>query len=203
MTSASRRSGRRPGESGTREAILAAATASFGTRGYAATTIRGVAREAGVDTALVHHYFGSKQELFAAAMQLPVDPVTIVPILLAEGVDGLGDRLVRLFLSVWDGTPGQGPMLALIRSAVSHEQAATLLREFVTDVLLGPIARAVGGDRPELRASLVASQMVGLSMARYVVRIEPLTSADADTVAAAVGPTIQRYLSGPLDGPPV
>ena len=201
MTAASRRSGRRPGESGTREAILAAATESFGSSGYAATTIRGVAREAGVDPALVHHYFGSKQQLFAAAMQLPVDPITIVPMLLADGVDGLGERLVRLFLSVWDGTPGQGPMLALIRSAVSHEQAATLLREFVTDVLLGPIARAVGGDRPELRASLVASQMVGLSMARYVVRIEPLASADAGTLAAAVGPTIQRYLSGPLDSP--
>lgn len=141
-------------------------------------------------------------KLFAAALQLPVDPVTIVPMLLAEGVDGLGERLVRLFLSVWDATPGQGPMLAMVRSAVSHEQAATLLREFLTDVVVGPVARAVGDDRPELRASLVASQMIGLAMARYVVRIEPLAIADADTVAAVLGPTVQRYLSGALDRPP-
>ena len=121
-----RRSGRRPGDSGTREAILAAAKESFAASGYDATTIRGVGRAAGVDPALVHHFFGTKQDLFAAAMDLPVDPAQMVPALLADGVDGLGERLVRMFLLVWDSTPGQGPMLALLRSAAANDQAAAL-----------------------------------------------------------------------------
>ena len=196
--SAARRPGRRPGDSGTREAILDAAKDSFAATGYDATTIRGVARTAGVDPALVHHFFGTKQALFGAAMELPVDPATLVPALLAEGTHGLGERLVRMFLAVWDATPGQAPMLALVRSAAAHEQAATLLREFITDVVLGPLARAAAPDRPQLRATLVASQMMGLAMARYVVRVDPLATADADTLAPLIGPNLQRYLTGHL-----
>lgn len=193
-----RRSGRRPGDSGTREAILAAAKESFAASGYVATTIRGVGRAAGVDPALVHHFFGPKQDLFAAAMDLPVDPAQIVPALLADGVDGLGERLVRMFLLVWDSTPGQGPMLALLRSAAANDQAAAMLREFLTHAMLGPLARAAGRDRPELRASLVGSQMMGLAVARYVVRLDPLATADADAIAPIIGPTVQRYLTGDL-----
>ena len=192
------RTGRRPGDSGTREAILAAARESFGSAGYGGTTIRGVARAAGVDPALVHHFFGNKDGLFGAAMELPFDPSVVVAGLLAEGLDGLGERIVRTFLSIWDGTPGQGPMLALLRSAVSDEQAATSLRTFLSRVLLTPLAKAATDDRPELRASLVGSQMVGMAVARYVVRIEPLASATADELAPAVGPTLDRYLTGPL-----
>jgi AcrR family transcriptional regulator len=194
-----RRSGRRPGDSGTREAILSAAKDSFAASGYDATTIRGVARAAGVDPALVHHFFGTKQELFGAAMELPVHPATLVPALLAEGPDGLGERLVRTFLAVWDASPGQAPMLALVRSAAANDQAAGLLREFITDSVLGPLARAAAPDQPELRATLVASQVMGLAMARYVVKVEPLASADADTLGPLLGPTLQRYLTGPLD----
>lgn len=193
-----RRSGRRPGDSGTREAILEAAKESFAAAGYDATTIRGVGRAAGVDPALVHHFFGTKQDLFTAAMELPVDPATLVPALLAEGTDGLGERLVRMFLTVWDGTPGQAPMLALVRSAAAHEPAAQLLREFLTDAVLCPLARAVGDDRAELRAGLVASQMMGLAMARYIVCLDPLATADADTLGPAIGPSVQRYLTDPL-----
>lgn len=193
-----RRSGRRPGDSGTREAILAAAKESFAASGYDATTIRGVGRAAAVDPALVHHFFGTKQDLFAAAMELPVDPAQIVPALLAEGVEGLGERLVRMFLLVWDGTPGQGPMLALLRSAAANDQAAAMLREFLTHAMLGPLARAAGRDRPKLRASLVGSQMMGLAVARYVVRLDPLATADADAIAPILGPTVQRYLTGDL-----
>jgi AcrR family transcriptional regulator len=193
-----RRSGRRPGDTGTRDAILAAAKESFAASGYDATTIRGVGRAAGVDPALVHHFFGTKQDLFVAAMELPVDPAKIVPALLAEGIDGLGERLVRMFLLIWDGIPGQSPMLALLRSATSNEQAAAMLREFLSHAMLGPVARAAGRDRPELRASLVGSQAMGLAFARYVVRLEPLATADADTIVSAIGPTIQRYLTGEL-----
>lgn len=195
------RSGRRPGDSGTREAILAAARESFGTAGYSGTTIRGVARAAGVDPALVHHFFGTKDGLFSAANELPFDPAGIVTTLLAGGTDGLGERIVRTFLDIWDSTPGQGPMLALLRSAVADEKAAASLRAFLSRVLLTPLATAAGGDRPELRAALVGSQMTGLAVARYVVRLDPLATADADTLAPALGPTLDRYLTAPLDRP--
>lgn len=193
------RGGRRPGQSGTREAILAAARESFGSAGYGGTTIRGVARTAGVDPALVHHFFGNKEGLFAAAMELPFDPGVLVAGLLEGGTDGLGERIVRTFLAVWDGTPGQGPMLALLRSAVTDEKAASSLRAFLSHVLLTPLAHAAGADRPELRAALVGSQMVGLAVARYVVRLDPIASAGPDDLAPAVGSSLDRYLTGPLD----
>ena len=189
-----RRTGRRPGDSGAREAILREARQSFGSAGFSGTTIRGVARAAGVDPALVHHYFGTKDELFAASLELPFDPSVVVPALLAEGMDGLGERIVRTFVGVWDATPGQGPLLALLRSAVSDERAARSLRDFVTRVVLGPLARAADPDGAELRASLAASQVVGLAMARYVIRLEPLASASVDELATMVGPTLDRYL---------
>ena len=192
------RSGRRPGDSGTRDAILTAARESFGTAGYAGTTLRGVARTAGVDPALVSHFFGNKDGLFAAALELPYDPTTLLASVLADGTDALGERLVRTFLGIWDATPGQGPMLALLRSAVTDETAAATLRGFLTRVLLRPLAEAVGGDRPELRASLVASQMVGLAVTRYVIRLEPVATAGPDDLAPALGPTLDRYLTGPL-----
>lgn len=192
------RGGRRPGHSGTREAILAAARESFGSAGYRGTTIRGVARIAGVDPALVHHFFGTKDGLFGAAVALTFDPAVVVADLLDGGTDRLGERVVRTFLAVWDGTPGQGPMLALLRSAVTDEQAASSLRAFLSHVLFMPLAQAAGADRPELRAALVGSQMVGLAVARYVVRLDPVASAGPDDLAAAVGPTLDRYLTGPL-----
>lgn len=192
------RGGRRPGDSGTRAAILAAAREAFGSAGYGGTTIRGVARTAGVDPALVHHFFGTKEGLFGAAMELPFDPAVVVRGLLADGADGLGERVVRTFLSIWDGTPGQGPMLALLRSAVTDEQAADSLRAFLTRVLVAPLAHAAGDDQPELRANLVVSQMVGVAMARYVVRLEPLASAGPDDLAPVLGSTVDRYLTAPL-----
>lgn len=195
----SARGGRRRGESGTREAILAAARESFGSAGFSGTTIRGVARTAGVDPALVHHFFGNKEALFGAAMELPFDPAVVVADLLAGGLEGLGERVVRAFLAVWDGTPGQGPMLALLRSAVTDEQAAGSLRAFLSRVLLTPLAQAAADDDPELRANLAASQMIGLAVARYVVQLEPLASAGCDDLARALGPTLDRYLTAPFE----
>ncbi len=194
---APRRTGRRPGDSGAREAILREARASFGSAGFSGTTIRGVARAAGVDPALVHHYFGSKDELFAASLELPFDPTVVVPALLAEGMDGLGERVVRTFLGIWDATPGQGPLLALLRSAVSDEVAAQSLRDFISHVIVRPLASAVGSDEAELRASLAASQVLGLAIARYVVRLEPLASAGPDELAPLLGQTLDRYLRPP------
>jgi hypothetical protein len=191
------RTGRRPGDSGAREAILDAARRSFGTAGYGGTTIRGVAREAGVDPALV-------TTTSAARPTCSPPPSScrrsdgLRPAAAGWGLDGLGERLVRFFLSVWDGLPGQGPMLALLRSAVTDEQAAASLRAFLTEVLLGPLARAAGGSGADLRASLCATQMVGLAFGRYVLKIDPLASAGPDVLGPAIGPTLDRYLRGEL-----
>ena len=195
------RGGRRPGPSGTRAAVLAAAREAFGMQGYGATSVRAVARAAGVDPSLVLHFFGSKDGLFAAAIEWPVDPDVVVAELLAGGADGLGERIVRTFLAIWDASPGQGPMLAMLRSAVSHEDAAGMLRELLLRVLLRPHAVGAGGNDPDLRAALLASQVVGLAITRYVLRLEPLRSASADQLAPLLGPTLQGYLTGALTGP--
>ncbi|MET8259416.1 TetR family transcriptional regulator [Micromonospora sp. NPDC005205] len=194
-----RRTGRRPGNPGTREAILDAARTAFAERGYDAASIRGIAGTAQVDPALVHHYFGSKDQLFLAAMNFPVDPGQLVPRVLAGDRDGVGERMVRIFLGVWDSPAGSAAQ-ALLRSAVSNEWTARLLREFVTTQVLRRVLENLDVDPVELplRGSLVATQMIGLAMMRHVVRLEPVASADPETLVAAIGPTIQRYLTGPL-----
>jgi AcrR family transcriptional regulator len=193
------RTGRRPGNSGTREAILDAARRAFAERGYQQATIREVAGMAGVDPALVHHYFGTKQNLFVAAVEIPVNPIEAFITLVSEDRETLGERLLTLFLSVWDRADNRSPVLALIRSAVSEERAAAMLREFITEEILGRIARELGTPDAPLRTSLVASQLVGLIMSRYVIRLEPLASTPPEVLVAAVGPTLQRYLTGDVD----
>jgi AcrR family transcriptional regulator len=195
------RTGRRPGVSGTREAILDAARRAFAEQGYQRATIRDVARLAGVDPALVHHYFGTKQDLFVAAVRLPVNPVEQLTAVLAAEPDQVGQRLVETFLTIWGHAADKSPLLALIRSAVADEQAAALLREFITEEVLGPLARRVGSPDAQLRATLAGSQLIGLAMARYIIRVEPLASTPAAQVAAVVGPTVQRYLTGEVTVP--
>jgi AcrR family transcriptional regulator len=196
------RTGRRPGDSGTREAILDAARRAFAERGYDAATIRGVAEAAGVDPALVHHYFGTKQGLFVAAMKLPFDPTDVVGPLLAGDREHIGERLATTFVSLWDQGTVMDPLMALIGSAVSNEQAATMLREFITHVLFKRITEQLGLPDGHLRACLVASQLVGLIVTRYIIRIEPLASAPPGVVVAAIAPTLQRYITGDLGGLP-
>lgn len=143
------------------------------------------------------HFFGSKDALFEASVELPIDPAVVVASLLAAGDDGLGERLVLTFLSVWDATPGQGPMLAMLRSAVAHEESAMMLRELLLKAMLRPLAAGAGVD-VDRRAGLVASQIVGLAVVRYVLRLEPVASAPPAELAAVIGVTVQRYLRGPL-----
>ena len=169
----------------------------FAERGFDRATIRGIAAAAGVDAALVHHYFGSKDKLFLAAVDAPVDPTELLPRILASPQDELGAAVVRMVLHVWDG-PGRAAGLALVRSAVSNEWTAKLLREFLVAKILRKVVSTLGFD-PDVRAaraSLVASQIIGLVMARHVLRLEPLASATPDEVVAAIGPTVQRYLTG-------
>jgi AcrR family transcriptional regulator len=199
-----RRSGRRAGDSGTREAILAAARAEFAAHGYDAATIRAIAARAGVDPALVHHYFGTKERLFAAAVSLPVVPGEVIAAVLAgTGQDGtgLGERMIRAALGVWENTDVQATFLGLLRSALTSEQAAVMLREFVTQTILVPLSAAAPASEPgqaEFRAGLVGSQVLGLALTRYVLRLPPVAAATPDRLAAAIGPTLERYLAGDI-----
>jgi AcrR family transcriptional regulator len=189
--------GRRPGAPDTRAEILAAARALFAVRGFGSTSIRAIAGDAGVDPSLVHHYFGGKDDLFVAALELPVDPrVALLPVLEGD-VDGAGERLLRVFMSVWDDEQARLPLLALIRGVVDPA-GRQLLRDGLFDVVLGPIGPALGLDEPQRRLALVASQMIGLVMLRYVLEAEPLASMDTEVLVATYAPTLQRYLSGPL-----
>ena len=190
------RTGRRPGTGGTRDEILAAARSHFGDVGYEGATIRGIAAAAKVDPKLVLHYFESKEGVFRAAVDFPIDPAAFLPDLLKPGLDGLGGRLVRFFLETWE-SPAGSPLLALIRSVVANESAATLMREFVSREILARVAEALELDQPQLRASLAASQLIGLAMLRYVIKVEPLASASPRRVAGWIGPTLQRYFTDP------
>jgi AcrR family transcriptional regulator len=196
-----RRTGRRPGKPDTREAILDAARAAFAERGFDAASIRSIAQAAGVDPALVHHYFGSKDQLFLAAMNIPFDPGELLPGALAGHPSGAGERLVRTFLRVWD-SPAGAAGVALLRSGVSSEWTGRLLREFLMTQVLRRVLDHLDVDPAErpLRGSLVATQIIGLAMMRYVVRLEPVASAAPETLVATLGPTVQRYLTAPLPG---
>ncbi|MPZ25871.1 MAG: TetR family transcriptional regulator [Micromonosporaceae bacterium] len=197
-----RRTGRRPGKQDTREVILAAAREAFADRGYDGASIRAIATSAGVDPALVHHYFGTKEQLFLATVQPPVDPAELIPKLVAGGVDGLGRRLLETFLSVWEH-PVTGPAFeALLRRAFANRVSARLVREFFAVQVIRRAMQSLGGaiDPAEvpLRATLAASQLFGLAVTRYVLRFEPLASAPRETVVAAVAPNLQRYFTGEL-----
>ncbi len=197
------RTGRRPGGEDTRGRILEAARGAFGERGYDGATVRDVAARAGVDPALVHHYFGTKQRLFVAASEFPVDVAEVVPRLLAGGRAGLGERFVRFVVGLWDSPEVRPLLLGVVRSATTDEVAAGMMRRLLAE---GPfLALATAIDRPDAttRATLAGSQLIGIVMARYIVGVEPLASMSADAIAAAVGPTIDRYLFGDLtaEGP--
>jgi AcrR family transcriptional regulator len=197
VTAATRRGPGRPADGGDRRtAILDAAREQFAEKGYVGASVRGIARQADVDPALVHHYFGSKEQVFVAAMELPFDPAERLPQVLAGDKDELGERLVRLFLGIWADPQFRAPMLGLVRSAFTGEQGATMLREFVGSALLGRVAQAVGAAPDPLRVQAAAAQLVGLVILRYVVRIEPLASASDEELVALVAPTVQRYLVG-------
>jgi AcrR family transcriptional regulator len=193
-----RRSGRRPGLSSTREDIIRAARKVFAQNGYSTATMRSIAREAKVDTALIHHFFTSKEGVFAAAIEDWFNPAATVDKVLSAGTHDIGRRLVRSFLEMWADPESREPILAVIRSAVSYQDAARFLGEFVTSRAIGRIVEAIDAPQPELRASLAGSQLIGMAMIRYVIQVEPLASIDAEVIVECLGPTIDRYLTGDL-----
>jgi AcrR family transcriptional regulator len=167
-------------------------------RGYENASMRAIGAEAGVDAALVTHFFGTKANLLAAAVRWPFDPEIEVPRLLAGGRDQVGRQIVTLFTRTWDDPRGRDPVITLLRAAATEPRAAELIDDVLRTRLFGPLLAALGSDRAELRANLAASQLVGLGMARYILGFEPLASARSDRVVAWVAPTVQRYLTGEL-----
>ncbi|WP_328475720.1 TetR family transcriptional regulator [Streptomyces sp. NBC_00377] len=192
------RLGRRPGETGTRETILEVARRKFAELGYDRTTMRSVAVEAEVDAALVSHFFGSKQQLFAAAAPLPFDPETVLAELLGGPRETIGRRLAAHVLGTVDTTDGRLKITGLIRAAASEEAAARVLRERVTQAMLVPLTEGLNVPQARLRAALAASQAVGLIMARDVIGLEVLAETETEILAGAVGHVLQHYLTGPL-----
>jgi AcrR family transcriptional regulator len=190
--------GRRSGGPDTRGEILQAARSSFAHKGFGGTTIRGVATDAGVDPALVHHYFGTKDDLFLAALEIGIDPREIVPQVLAEGFDGAGDRLVRVFLSVWEDPAKRLPLIALVRNGLSSDSGQSLLRDGMVRLVLSGLRDVLPAGEAERRGQLVGTQLIGLIVGRYLLRLEPLASMSVDELAAWVGPTLQRYLDGDI-----
>jgi AcrR family transcriptional regulator len=190
--------GRRPGESRTREQIEAAARRLFAERGYDRASVRAIAAEARVDPALVTHFFGTKEQLFLAVVELPFRSEEVVARLTAGDPSSAGARLAEFVLGILEDPAGRARVTAMVRAAASEPRAAELLRAIISGEVLEPVARALGFEDAHLRASLAGSQVVGLVMARYVVRVEPLASRPAAEIAAAIAPTLQRYLTEPL-----
>jgi AcrR family transcriptional regulator len=194
-----RRTGRRPGPSRTRKQILAAARISFARRGFDATSIRGVAASAKVDPALVRRFFGSKEQLLIAALSDAMRPSEGLSEVLAGDLETLGERLIRYMLEVWEHPRANREVLiGMIRAAATNARGARFLRDFIGSEILKRLGARL--DRPEaqLRASLVGSQIVGLAFYRYVLEVEPLASATPEQLGGLIGPTLRRYLTGPL-----
>jgi AcrR family transcriptional regulator len=188
------RTGRRPGTPATRATILDAARRSFGARGYQATTFRLVAEEAAVDPALVVHYFGSKENLFVAALEFPIRPSEIFGSLTQMDPAQAAHRVVHTFLGVLRADTSRDAFLALTRSAVADEAVALMLREFLTDELLGLVAAVSRRPDARLRASLVAAQLVGFAFVRHIARIDAAVEAGDEDVAALLAPVVEAYL---------
>jgi AcrR family transcriptional regulator len=189
--------GRRPGAPDTRAAIVDAARPLFAELGFSGTSMRKVAAEAGVDPALVHHYFDSKEDLFLAALAVPFDPRLLIAAVAEGDPDDAAERLLRMFFSIWDDEAARLPLLAIARGALEPGG-----ERFVTDGFLGivvlPVVASLGVDQPERRAALLASQVIGLVLTRYVLQVEPVASAPPATLVATYAPVLQHYLTGDL-----
>jgi AcrR family transcriptional regulator len=191
-----RRGGRRSGHSGTREAVLTAAQRQFSELGFDRATMRSIAVEARVDQKLVAYFFGSKQALFVAATELPFDPAEAIHSVLSGDPARIGERLAHLILGMLDNPAAGVRLIGLVRAAAAEPEAARMVRDLFTREIWAPAAAQVPARQPELAVSLVATQVLGLVMARYVICTEPLASLDSETVAAAIAPTLQRLVTG-------
>lgn len=190
--------GRPTGTSDTKETILSCARELFARNGFNNTSVRSIASSAGVDAALVHHYFGTKQQLFAAAVHIPIDPQMVLGPLRNTPVDELGHTLPSLLLPIWDSELGTG-FIAALRSMLAGDEV-NLIRIFLEDVITTEVGARV--DNPpgtgRIRVQFVASQLMGVVMARYILELEPFRSLPVQQIIATIGPNLQRYLTGDL-----
>jgi AcrR family transcriptional regulator len=195
-----KRPGRPPGTSDTRERILTSARELFARNGFDKTSIRAVAADAGVDPALVHHYYGTKTQLFAAAIHIPIDPMQVLGPLRQTPVEELGYKLPSVLLTLWDSEVGSA-FIAMLRSILAGEEV-TLIRTFLQEVITAEVGSRV--DNPpgsgRLRVQFVASQLVGVVMARYIMELDPFKSLPVEQIAETIAPNLQRYLTGDLPG---
>ncbi len=191
-----KKTGRRPGSADTRRTVLEVARAEFAARGYEKASMRAIGRAAGVDAALLHHYFGSKDRLFLAALEFPVDPKVVVEQVLRGDRETVGERVATFVLTLWEQPGVLDRLLALVRAAATNEQVVRLMRGFVLEELVRRAAVELDIEQPELRTELMLSQIIGLAMARYVIGVEPLASATREELVPLLAPTFQGYLSG-------
>ncbi|MFG2960257.1 TetR family transcriptional regulator [Streptomyces sp. NPDC048291] len=195
-----RRRGRPPRteSADTRDRILVTAREEFSEHGFEKTSVRAIAKAAGVDSALVHHYFGTKEQIFEAAIAVAFAPVVDAPGAIADGpLEGVGERLTRFVFGIWENPTTRTPLLAIVRSAVNNETAAAVFRRLIAAQLLSRLAQQVDHPDGELRADLAAAQLVGCAMLRYVIKVEPLASADVEQIVARIAPVVQGHLTGP------
>lgn len=194
MTKGRKRSGRRPGSPDTRDQILAAARELFAAEGFDRSSVRQIATAADVDPALVHHYFKTKDNLFLEAVQAPFDPSAVIPKVFEPGIEGAGERLIGAFIGVWDSHGKQAE--AFLRSAINHSIMSTLVEQFILNHIIKNALKNLDADLDhiEVRGNLIASQLLGLAVTRYLVKLSALRRMDVDTLAKLYGPTIQRYL---------
>ena len=195
-----RRRGRPPRteSAGTRDRILTTAREEFSEHGYEKTSVRGIAKAAGVDPALVHHYFGTKEQVFEAAIEIAFAPALEAPDVIADGpLDAVGERLARFIIGIWENPTTRKPVLAIVRSAVNNDTAAAVFRRLISAQLLSRVSARLDAPDAELRVELAAAQLVGCAMLRYVIKVEPLASADPEQIVARLAPVVQGHLTGP------
>ena len=194
--------GRRPGGPDTRAGIIEAARGEFAAKGYDKASLRGIARQAGVDPALVHHYFEGKPQLFAQTLDIPVNPHDIIDTIIAGDPTQLGRRIITTFLTVWDPPERRQTFVALTRSSMTTDEAARVLREFLAREVFGRIARQTGIADPEVRAALAASQVLGMAVMRYILKVPALVEASNEEIVERLAPILQTHLvDNPVDEP--
>ena len=190
------RRGPRPKGVDTRAVILAAAATVFSREGYERGSVRAVAREAGVDPALIRHYFESKTDLFVESLRPAIDLEQQAAFLASGDPDRVGERLLKFMLSIWED-PARGPrLLQILHAALVHEDVAVFVRGLIVEGVIARVARAVGAPDPLTAASMTMSQMMGLAMMRYAARIEPLSSMSGEQLVALYAPTVTGLLRG-------
>ena len=178
----------------TRAAILAAARSQFAARGFNGASLRSIASEAGVDASLISHYFGDKSQLMVATMQLPVNPIEKIAGVVAGGPGGMAERLVRTFLNAWD--PHREVFSTLVRTTLGGGDTEAPMLQLARSVLIAKLLEVLEGDDRELRATLIASHIIGMATLRYVAKLEPLASAPIEDVVAGYAPSMQLLISG-------